>query len=269
MKDTKYGTSSSIIILDYDVNYQKFRVIKRVELPRSEYSYDTAVNTIIELNKVYMPAFIYVDAGSGEYQYERLHIYGDEHPESGLKNKVKRWQFSQTIDIEDPITHEIDKKPMKPFMVNQLVISFERDNMILSPYDTTLLKQLTDYEVVGMSKTKQPIFTDKDEHYVDALGLAFLAMTLEFKDLTNQIKEMRIQSIIKVSSSSIVKGSMGNVFAKLTESYSDNKMITQIKDSDDLRSDRPVWIKTPMRKKNRYSRSMSFARNSNFRRTMW
>ena len=32
-----------------------------------------------------MPAFIYVDAGSGEYQYERLHIYGDEHPESGLK----------------------------------------------------------------------------------------------------------------------------------------------------------------------------------------
>ena len=66
MKNTKYGTSSSIIILDYDVNYQKFRVIKRVELPRSEYSYDTAVNTIIELNKIYMPAFIYVDAGAGK-----------------------------------------------------------------------------------------------------------------------------------------------------------------------------------------------------------
>lgn len=59
-------------------------------MPRSEYSYDAAVNLIIELNEIYNPSYIYCDAGSGEYQIERLHIYGDEHPQTGLKNKVKR-----------------------------------------------------------------------------------------------------------------------------------------------------------------------------------
>ncbi|MEG1494716.1 MAG: hypothetical protein RR406_00230 [Bacilli bacterium] len=46
----------------------KFKVFKRIEVPRSEYSYDAAVNLIIELNEIYNPSFIYCDAGSGEIQ---------------------------------------------------------------------------------------------------------------------------------------------------------------------------------------------------------
>ena len=60
------GAASSIVILDYDINYQKFRVFKRIEIPRSEYTYDNAVNKIIEVNNIYRPAFIYVDAGAGK-----------------------------------------------------------------------------------------------------------------------------------------------------------------------------------------------------------
>ena len=52
----------------------------------------------------------------------------------------------------DPITKEMDKKPMKPFMVNQLTLAFERDRMILSPYDDVLKKQLTDYEVLKITQ---------------------------------------------------------------------------------------------------------------------
>jgi len=44
----------------------KFKVIKRVEVNRSEYSYDNAINTIVELNAIYNPSFIYCDAGAGE-----------------------------------------------------------------------------------------------------------------------------------------------------------------------------------------------------------
>lgn len=43
-------------------------VIKRVEVPKSEYAYDKAVQTIIDLNDIYNPAFIYCDAGSGEHR---------------------------------------------------------------------------------------------------------------------------------------------------------------------------------------------------------
>jgi replicative DNA helicase len=63
----KYGASSSILILDYDLEFEKFRVIKRIEVPKSEYSYDNAVNLIVELNDVYNPSWIYVDRGSGKY----------------------------------------------------------------------------------------------------------------------------------------------------------------------------------------------------------
>lgn len=63
----KYGASSSILILDYDEDFGKFRVLKRVEVPKSEYSYDNAVNLIVELNEVYNPSWIYVDRGSGEF----------------------------------------------------------------------------------------------------------------------------------------------------------------------------------------------------------
>lgn len=47
-----------------------FKVVRRVEVPRAEYSFDAAVNMIIALNQIYNPAFIYADAGSGEYQIE-------------------------------------------------------------------------------------------------------------------------------------------------------------------------------------------------------
>ena len=50
---------------------------------------DNAVNMIIQVNDLYKPSWIYVDRGYGDYQLERLHIYGDENPSSGLKNKVK------------------------------------------------------------------------------------------------------------------------------------------------------------------------------------
>ena len=63
----KYGASSSILILDYDMQYHKFRVTRRIEVPKAEYSYDAAVQLIIELNKIYRPSFIYVDRGSGEF----------------------------------------------------------------------------------------------------------------------------------------------------------------------------------------------------------
>ena len=61
----KYQASSSIVVLEYNLSLRKFMVLKRYEMPRSEYSYDVAVNKIIEFNEIYQPAFIYCDRGSG------------------------------------------------------------------------------------------------------------------------------------------------------------------------------------------------------------
>lgn len=240
MKIAKYGASSSILILDYDVILQKFKVIKRVEVPRGEYSYDNAINKIVEMNDIYNPSFIYCDAGSGEYQIERLHIIGDERPQTGLKHKVKRWQFSQTIDVLDPITCETNKQPMKPFMVNQLTLAFERDNIILSPFDTILHKQLTNYEVEKISRNGIPTYTSKDEHFVDALGLAYLAMTLEFKELTKVIKDPEVSNKINFSNNSIGQASINHMFNSINRGYSQSNSIKPPASDD---RDKQRWIK--------------------------
>ena len=194
LKAMKYGASSSLLILDYIPEKNKFKVIRRIEVPRAEYSFDKAVNMIIELNRIYDPKYIYCDRGSGEYQLEVLHKYGDNHPETGLKNKVKGFQFSQKIEVLDPIKRIPDMKPMKPFMVNQLQMAIERGQLILSPFDEVLHKQLVDYEVKKISANGQPVFTDVNEHFVDSLGLAFLAFALEFPDIAKTIEKVDFTS---------------------------------------------------------------------------
>lgn len=237
----KYGAASSIIILDYDVIMQKFKVIKRVEVPRGEYTYDNAINKIVELNDIYNPSFIYCDAGSGEYQIERLHIIGEENPHTGLKNKVKRWQFAQSLDMVDPITFETVKQPLKPFMVNQLTLAFERDNLILSPFDDVLHKQLVDYEVEKINASGKPIYTSIDEHFIDALGLAYLAFVLEFKELTNVVKDPETSSKIAYSNKSIGQASMTRMMSSIKQSYSSSRV--QLKPSDDRPGDKQKWVK--------------------------
>ena len=268
----KYGASSSIIILDYDVIMGKFKVIKRVEVGRSEYSYDNAINTIVELNAIYNPSFIYCDAGSGEYQIERLHIIGDQQPHTGLKHKVKRWQFAQTIDVTDPITFELVKQPLKPFMVNQLTLAFERDNIIMSPLDNVLHKQLIDYEVERTNASGKPIFTSKDEHFIDALGLAYLAMTLEFKELTNVMKDPEVASKIEFTNKSLGQAGINRMFNSIQSSYSGSSRV-QLKPSDDLPGDKQKWVKVtqsynPYRSNSSWG-SRSSGRGGSLGRSMW
>lgn len=104
----------------------------------------------------------------------------------------------------NPVTGEIVKEPLKPFMVTQLQIAFERERMVISKYDEKLYKQLIDYEVVKHAQNGKPIFTDVNEHFIDALGLAYLAMTLTFKDLTGVMKDKETANRILTSARHLI-----------------------------------------------------------------
>ena len=200
----KYAETSSIVVLEFNERLKKFMILKAFSVPRSEYSYDLAVKTVIEFNEIYKPAMIYCDRGSGEYQIEQLCLYGKDHPETRLQEKVKGFQFSQNIDIENPVTGEITKEPLKPFMVTQLQIAFERDQLVISKYDEKLYKQLIDYEVVKIAQNGKPVFSDTNEHFIDALGLAYLAMTLTFKELTGVMKDRETTNRIMTSARHLI-----------------------------------------------------------------
>lgn len=180
-------------------------------------------------------------------------MYGEKHPETGLKNKLKGFQFSQSLDITDPVTHAITRTPMKPFMVNQLSISFERGNMILCPFDETLHKQLVDYSVEKITADGRPIYTNKNEHFVDALGLAHLAFVLEFPELANTVKRIERESVVSVMEDNVIQTRVNAALRTSNNGYSSNAWsglrngsytAAEAISSTDHPADRPQWFNT-------------------------
>jgi len=77
----KYGSQSNIVVLQYDpfdvrrerpemggedIGTGRFKVINRIEVPKSDMHYDLTVKMVIELDKQYHPFAIYPDKGAGE-----------------------------------------------------------------------------------------------------------------------------------------------------------------------------------------------------------
>ena len=271
-----YAAGSSLLVLDFDMKTRCFKVMKRVEVPRGEYTLDNAVNWVIRLNKIYNPAWIFCDRGYGDYQIERLHIYGDEHPETNLRNKVVGYQFKESLDIMDPVTKEMRKEPLKQFMVNQLKLDIERERLILSPFDETLHKQLIDYEVDHISANGMPVYTSKNEHFVDALGLAHLAFVLKFPDITAAIKTVQFSTEIKQLHGDAITRRENAVLRDISNPINPWKKRpapTQIgKGPGERPGDYQQWVKVPMGSSSRKSGSNNFwgKRSGGFLgRSMW
>lgn len=188
----KYAEATQIIVTEFDEILKKFRVAKRYEIPRGDFTYDFAVQKLIEINSIWNPKFFYIDAGHGEYQIEMLRKHGLENPETGMMHKVKRVHFSQTLEIRDPATREVDKKDVKNFMINQTSILLDRDQLVLSPFDDMVWKQMMDYQVVRISQNGKPIYTSENEHALDAFMLTIMGFTIEFPNITKILEEIRV-----------------------------------------------------------------------------
>lgn len=198
----KYGNATQIVVVQWDpeeirrprpeidgpdmVGYGRFKIIKRVEIPKSEYTYDNAVKKLIELDAIYNPFAIYPDRGSGEYQIEMLRkVLGD---------KVKGIHLGGSHMVRDPYSREFDKKPIKPFMVNQTVLMLDRGQLRIpnKEVDEEILRQMTNYTVERVSpKTGEPTYSSKDEHALDAMMLALLAFIIEKPDLAKTIEDVQ------------------------------------------------------------------------------
>lgn len=174
--------------------------------------------------------------------------------------------FKQNLDIVDPITFETTKQPLKPFMVTQLQIAFEREQMILSPFDEVLHKQLIDYAVDKIGANGQPVFTSENEHFVDALGLAYLAMVLEFKELTNMIKDVETSTKVEFSKKTLGSAGLNSIFADIERSSYSKEPIMPSYDPTERRGDRPTQFKVSANYRRSYGTTSWGSRSNGTRR---
>jgi replicative DNA helicase len=191
----KYAAATNMVCMEFDRFHQDhegrvvpvFKMLFRVEIARSEFTYINAMNKIIELNDEYKFDWIAIDRGYGEVQLEMLHKYGEEHPETGLADKVVGYQFSQKIEVTDPYTRKKDQKHLKPFMVNNSVNLFEKGKIVLDPKDRTMIQQLEEYRVKSISSAGLPQYTDENEHAIDSMNLALLIFEQKYGALLKKV----------------------------------------------------------------------------------
>lgn len=201
----KYGAGPNIVVLEMcNDNYEderfagKLRIAFREEIPRNEYVLTQAVDRVIELNAIFNPKYIYVDRGYGDVQVELLAKYGVEHPQSGIKKKLKGISFAQMIEMKDPATKQTIKKEMKPFMVDNLRTLLEKGQIVFPEEDAELYMQLISYVVVRTTSAGRPVFEasgSQVDHAHDALMLACLAYTQNYGDLMRVNLATRAKSI--------------------------------------------------------------------------
>lgn len=179
----KKGAATNMVGMQYLPEYDKFVPFARVEIPRHAFTYTEAVKMIIKLNEAYNFDWIYVDAGHGEMQIEDLVTYGMKNPKSNLHHKIVRVNFSEKVEIRDPFTLQKVKKDIKPFMVNNLVVAFERGRIALNPDDKHTIKQFTDYSIVRWGVDGRPIYSDTNEHIHDCIMLAMHGFVQKYTDI--------------------------------------------------------------------------------------
>lgn len=258
----KYGAETQIVVMEYVPELDKFRVLNRIAIPKGEFTLDNGVEKIKELNERYMPQVIYVDRGFGEHQVETLHKYGLDHPETGLAKKVKGIAFGSSIEVRDPFTKQMTKKPIKPFMVDQFSIQLERDRIILSENDVDLWRDLENYNIVRWSSQGNPIFTSQNEHTIDATMLAMTAFILDVPELSNTMYPISVAR--QMAHATVAQ------FDPLKDLFDDK---TQERDYIDKDSQR--YVKVPLGSKpgsRRGSRQPGWSRGkseSNYSRKKW
>ena len=191
--DTKNGCK--ICVVGFDTNSKVFRKVDVATIQKQGFQQLTAVSTIVDMNRRWKPAFIYVDAGYGTTQIELIKKFGVEAQYSKLATarvdsnlmKVKAIDFGSVIEVFDPFTGEPRKLPMKPYMISNAVSKFEQLQVQISKDDDDLYKQLIGYIVARVTVKGSPVYEagPDGDHDLDAFVLALLAFSVELSEFTN------------------------------------------------------------------------------------
>lgn len=129
-----------------------------------------------------------------EYQIEILR--------KNLGDKVKGVHLGSTYNVKDPISRISEKKPLKPFLVNQTSLILERGQLRIpsKTIDEVIHRQMTNYQVVKVSTVNgTPIYTNIDEHALDALEFALFAFIEEKPNIANTLYNIEYAKGVRVA----------------------------------------------------------------------
>ncbi len=72
-------------------------------------------------------------------------------------------------------------------MVNNSVNLFEKGKVVLDPKDKDMITELEEYRVKSISSAGLPIYTDENEHAIDAMNLCLLIFAQKYDSLLKKV----------------------------------------------------------------------------------
>jgi len=189
--DVEVGTR--ILVVGYNPAINKFRVVSKDRVSKEGWNQVAAMRKIRDINRLWNPSWIYVDARPSPAHIEMLRLYGAEaaqdpqrgpnHPDVRLKDIVKGYEFGSKIETHDIFSKEKVKRPAKVFLVENSVRRFEASQVEFPKEDTELEAQLLGYIIDRYTTSGIPIYkagnTEAGDHDIDAMNLALIGFTLE------------------------------------------------------------------------------------------
>lgn len=196
----KRKADTNMVGMEWNKEHKKFIPFYRKVIPRGEFTYDLAVEEIKRAHDVFKFDYMMIDAGHGEYQIETLRKWAkgrelSRPEEGGLSQRVVRLNLSEKVTVYDPITRKPEKHHIKPFMVNNAVLMFERGHVALNPTDKDTIEQFESYEVESYGTDGRPKYTDVNEHILDCVVFCLYGFTKYFDDILKITKSVAISVI--------------------------------------------------------------------------
>jgi hypothetical protein len=188
----KVGTR--IVVTAYSRSRNILFIVKKEKVSSVGWTQALAVESIVNLNRLFAADHIYVDEGFGigqvtELRKKGVEAYGkvaNDHPDLKLEQTVSV-QFGSSIKIHDPITGEVYSKRVKQYMVENLSNTLEKKSLYFSSVeDNDIIMQMKNYLIknVSVNGAKSYSFRDKQiaDHDLDAFMLTIYAFNVEYGD---------------------------------------------------------------------------------------
>lgn len=193
----KRKADTNMVGLEWDEVEKIFIPFYRKVIPRGEWTYTNAVAEIKRADKEFDFDYVMIDAGHGEFQIEELRRYEKAQSVDGVGKKMQRINLSEKVKVWDPIMKAFEKKHIKPFMVNNAVLMFERGLVALNPTDRDTIIQFESYEVKSWGSDGRPTYTDENEHILDCIVFALYGFTKYFDDILKVTKSAKVSLLTK------------------------------------------------------------------------
>lgn len=190
----KRKADTNMVGVEWNHEHKKFIPFYRKVIPRGDFTYDTAVQEIKRATQEFEFDYIMVDAGHGEYQIEKLRQWARDW-KKGYEKRVIRLNLSEKVTVYDPITRKAEKHHIKPFIVNNAVLMFERGMVALNPTDRETISQFESYEVKSWGTDGRPTYTDENEHILDCIVFCIYGATKYFDDVLKITKATAIYTM--------------------------------------------------------------------------